>query len=271
MTDAERPAEERRVRKKQAGVVKRALDERDAALVERVRAMKIANEYRDGNAQMYEEMLEARAEAEALRAALDVLEPSLNEWGREIVRKARLSAPAPAPKVDEERLMENLKDFKTFDNRMHGKPPAPVCSCPYRSTRSGRCTNCGMPVREPAPAPTQKQAMAEVGAYIRGLEAGHKCGVTEPAPETAKPTIHDVLQRRLDKMRGATVKAVNEHEQQTRGGLPREGPQEIQRVASEEERGGQGQSRTTGLGSGHEAPARVVGPIEPAAAKEGGA
>src|SRR3990172_2428658 len=38
---------------------------------------------------------------------------------------ARLSPPAPAPKVDEERLMENLKDFKTFDNRMHGKPPAP--------------------------------------------------------------------------------------------------------------------------------------------------
>ena len=69
----------------------------------------------------------------------------------------------------------------------------------------------------------------------------------------------------------STAKAVNEHEQQTRGGLPREGPQEIQRVASEEERGGQGQSRTTGLGSGHEAPARVVGPIEPAAAKEGGA
>jgi len=65
--------------------------------------------------------------------------------------KARLSAPAPAPKVNEERLMENLKDFKTFDNRMHGKPPAPVCSCPYRSTRSGRCTNCGMPVRKPAP------------------------------------------------------------------------------------------------------------------------
>ena len=69
----------------------------------------------------------------------------------------------------------------------------------------------------------------------------------------------------------STAKAVNEHEQQTRGGLPREGPQEIQRVASEEERGGQGQSRTTGLGSGHEATGRMVGPIEPAAAKEGGA
>jgi len=63
----------------------------------------------------------------------------------------------------------------------------------------------------------------------------------------------------------STAKAVNEHEQQTRGGLPREGPQEIQRVASEEERGGQGQSRTTGLGSGHEATGRMVGQVEPPA------
>ncbi|HKZ58540.1 MAG TPA: hypothetical protein VJ547_01670 [Candidatus Thermoplasmatota archaeon] len=241
MTDAERPAEERRVRKKQAGVVKRALDERDAALVERVRAMKIANEYRDGNAQMYEEMLEARAEAEALRARADALESiaitlrmALREEGVETpsigkLLTARFSPPAPAPALVK-----------------------------------GDCPACKKLWADHLPA--GKHHMDE------------RCEFWKPAPETAKCNAShfggfDQLGHRdnfcrecgVRLERGAPVKAVNEHERQTHGRLPGEGAQEIQRVASEEERGGQGRSRTIGLGSGHEATGRMVGQVEPPA------
>src|SRR3972149_2872102 len=189
MTDAERPAEERRVRKKQAGVVKRALDERDAALVERVRAMKIANEYRDGNAQMYEEMLEARAEAEALRARADALE-SIAITLRMALREEGVETPSIG---------------KLLTDRFSPPAPAPALV-------KGDCPACKKLWADPLPA--GKHHMDE------------RCEFWKPAPETAKPTIHDVLQRRLDKMRGATVKAVNEHERQTHGSLPGEGAQE---------------------------------------------
>jgi len=150
-------AEERRIRKMQAEVVKEALDSRDAALAEVERWKADYDRESKACEENAREMQEARAEAEALRAALraiagqhgtpdcsgcwwfqheaDIVLARLSPPAPDPFDRLKLGdaggtvfakpAPAPAPKVDEERLMENLKDFKTFDNRMHGKPPAP--------------------------------------------------------------------------------------------------------------------------------------------------
>src|SRR3990167_2470378 len=150
--------------------LKAALDERDK---ERDAALAESENWR-GHAEGFRSQLgEARAEAEALRAdeiswlkslrdgfvkAVDRRMPAPDykdvngdtaigeaaEKVKDVMRAitvrikelARLSPPAPAPKVDEERLMENLKDFKTFDNRMHGKPAPETAKCPHQIGRA---------------------------------------------------------------------------------------------------------------------------------------
>ena len=113
----------------------------EAALTERDAALASARELQRFNDAHRLERDEARAEAETLRAEYELAQRTYHS-GRAHdktigFRQCKAGfcdrmnsvldrpAPASAPKVDEERLMENLKDFKTFDNRMHGKPPAP--------------------------------------------------------------------------------------------------------------------------------------------------
>src|SRR3990167_6712618 len=89
-------------------------------------------------------------------------------------RLARL-APAPAPKVDEERLMENLKDFKTFDNRMHGKPAPETgkCTCPPNSLD----VLCPLPIKDHgAPAPCEHSWVEEENEADQRQTACQKCG-----------------------------------------------------------------------------------------------
>ena len=84
---------------------------------------------------------------------------------------ARLSPPAPAPKVDEERLMENLKDFKTFDNRMHGKPAPETAKCPNLPGHETHSPPCGFDysILDPKHSATAKAVVGKESKM--GLEA----------------------------------------------------------------------------------------------------
>ena len=169
-------AEERRIRKMQAEVVKEALDSRDAALAEVERWKADYDRESKACEENAREMQEARAEAEALRAALraiagqhgtpdcsgcwwfqheaDIVLARLSPPAPDPFDRLKLGdaggtvfakpAPAPAPKVDEERLMENLKDFKTFDNRMHGKPAPETAKCPNLPGHETHSPPCGL-------------------------------------------------------------------------------------------------------------------------------
>jgi len=106
--------------------------ERNAALAEMRSAASDALNTFEINEVLKKELTQARAEAEALRAALQQIETHAR-WG-----EGQLSLWA----------VWKMADTALFKARL---APAPVCSCPYRSARSGRCTNCGMPVRKPAP------------------------------------------------------------------------------------------------------------------------
>jgi len=184
------------------------IKERDAALAEVERWKDDYDEEARACEENARETQEARAEAEVLRAQLDKHHP---DDLKAFLADGFKPAPAPAPKVDEERLMENLKDFKTFDNRMHGKPPAPAPKCAKHDTHHFGSDDGGKTVERygAIPGTNGREPCQDGSAFAKPAPETAKCEGYNPGREEVYEGDH-CAKCPDNSERGATVKAVVE-------------------------------------------------------------